>query len=303
MRAVRGKRVLTWFLCGLSGLLFASPAATQGRLRPRALAEVSLRPPPGLRSRSVRFPWDGSLMRGMLLKPSQYVRYVPEYASAHRFYGTWEMVQLLERGARRVAFRLPGSQLSIGEISGEQGGDIGGHHSHESGRDADVGFFMTSADGKPYAGQSFAEFDANGHGLAPNGGLRFDDARNWELISKLVSDADARVQYIFVAHTLRQRLLNEAARRGAAADVIARAAQVMIEPSHGNPHRSHFHVRVYCAPADRPLCKDVAPYWSWYPGMPPDGMYAGASVRTTRASGPLASIASPFGAALHDGLE
>ena len=302
MTVLRSKRTWTWLMCALSGLLFASPGATQGRFRPM-LAEVSLRPPPGLRSRSVRFPWDGSLMRGMRLKQSQYVRYVPEYTSSGRFYGTWELVQLLERGARRVSFRLPGSKLSIGEISGQKGGDIDGHHSHESGRDADVGFFMTTADGKPYEGQSFAEFDAGGRGLAPNGGLRFADARNWELVAKLVSDADARVQYIFVARVLRQRLLTEAARRGAPSDVIARAAQVMVEPSHGNPHRSHFHVRVYCAPADRPACKDVAPFWAWYPGQPRDGMYAGVSAHTTRVSTTAAAIAAPFGPSLHAPLE
>jgi penicillin-insensitive murein endopeptidase len=276
MKASRSQRTITWLLCGLASVLFASPAATQAKPRaPRQPAEVSMRPPPGMRSHSVRYPWDGRLMRGMRLGQSQYVRYVQEYVPTGRFYGTWEMVQLIERAARRVAFRLPGSKLSIGELSSPQGGDIGGHHSHESGRDADVGFFMTTADGKPYEAASFAEFDANGRGLAPNGGLRFDDARNWEMISKLVSDGDARVQYIFVARVIRQRVLQEGMRRGAPAEVIARAGQVMIEPSHGNPHRSHFHVRIYCAPADRPLCKDVSPFWSWYPGMPPEGMYAG----------------------------
>ncbi len=286
------RRTRTTLLCVLACAMFASPAATQGPLRAKSATEVSLRPPPGMRSHSLRFPWDGQLLRGMRLKESQYVRYVPEYVPTGRFYGTWELVQLLERGARRVAFRLPGSKLSMGELSSERGGDIGGHRSHESGRDADVGFFMTDAQGKPYAGQSFAEFDANGRGLWPNGGLRFDDARNWELVSKLVSDADARVQYIFCAHVLRQRLLQEAAHRGANAELIARAASLLVEPAHGNPHRSHFHVRVYCAPADRPLCKDVAPYWPWYPGGAPEG---GLAAENGRARAPSAPLSSPFG--------
>ena len=29
----------------------------------------------------------------------------------------------------------------------------------------------------------------------------FDDARNWELVARLVADPDARVQYVFVART------------------------------------------------------------------------------------------------------
>lgn len=277
MLVARSSHLCTWLLCGLAALLVASPAATQGRLRSRALVEISLRPPPGLRSRSVRFPWDGRLLRAQKLMPSQYVRYVSEYAPSGRFYGTWELVQLVERAARRVAFRLPGAKLSVGELSGQRGGDIGGHGSHESGRDVDLGFYMTAADGRPYEAGAFADFDASGRGLAPNGGLRFDDARNWELVAKLVSDSDARVQYVFVARHLRQRLLSEAARRGAAADLVARASAVLVEPAQGNPHRNHFHVRIYCAPADRPLCRDVAPFWTWYPGAPPEAMYAGVS--------------------------
>jgi penicillin-insensitive murein endopeptidase len=185
-----------------------------------------------------------------------------------RFYGTWQLTQLLERAARRVAFRLPGVRLSLGELSGKEGGDIGGHNSHESGRDADVGFFTRLADGRPYSGTAFAEFDAAGRGLAPNGGLRFDDARNWELVSKLVDDNEARVQYIFVSRGIRQRLLREALRSKAPAEVISRAQAVLVEPAHGNPHRSHFHVRIYCPPADRPLCLDVGPFWTWYPANP-----------------------------------
>jgi penicillin-insensitive murein endopeptidase len=257
-------RLLTLLLCACA-LLSLLPTITYGRV---PAPEVSLRPPPRLRSRSLGYPWEGELVRGLRLRESQYVRYVPEYTKSGRFYGTWQLVQLLERAARRVSARLPGAKLSIGELSSKNGGDIDGHNSHESGRDADVGFFMTRPDGRPYAGVSFAQFDAQGRGLAPNGGLRFDDARNWELVAKLVDDADARVQYIFVANTLRQRLLREAARRKAPAALVARAASVLVEPAHGNPHRSHFHVRIYCAPSDRPGCLDVAPFWAWYPGDP-----------------------------------
>jgi penicillin-insensitive murein endopeptidase len=201
----RLRRLLSLSFVLLALVAVASPAATQGtrttREKARSAREVSLRPPPGLRSRSVRFPWDGRLLRGMRMAESNYARYVPEYAPSGHFYGTWELVQLLERAARRVAFRFPGSRLPLGELSGQSGGDIGGHHSHESGRDADIGFYMTSADGRPYEGMAFANFDARGRGLPPNEGLRFDDARNWELVSKLISDADARPQYIFVARS------------------------------------------------------------------------------------------------------
>jgi penicillin-insensitive murein DD-endopeptidase len=264
-RADRSIRWIAPTLVILVCVLIASPRPTQGQ---HPIKELSLRPPLGLRSRSLGYPWEGRLVRGMQLRESKYVRYVPEYAAAGRFYGTWQLVQLLERAARRVALRLPGSRLSVGELSSKEGGDVVGHRSHESGRDADVGFFMTRDDGRPYAGRAFTRFDARGRGLPPNPGLRFDDARNWELVAKLVDDTDARVQYIFVAHDIKQRLLREAARRRAPAELVSRAAAVLVEPAHGNPHRSHFHVRIYCSPADRSVCLDVGPFWAWYPSAP-----------------------------------
>ncbi len=254
----------------LSPVAIATPRA--GALA-AATAEISLRPPPGLRSRSLGYAWDGELERGLKIHESDYVRYVGEYAPGGNFYGTWELVQLLERAARRVTFRLPGARLSLGELSRESGGHIDGHRSHQSGRDADVGFYMTRADGQPYYTYAFAEMDARGRGLPPNQYLRFDDARNWELVAKLLADGDARVQYVFVATYLRQRLLDEAARRHAPAVLIERAKAALVQPAHGNPHRSHFHVRIYCAPADRRVCEDRAPFWPWYPGTPPGGQF------------------------------
>ena len=279
--ATRSRRISIG-LCLFAALLVFGPAATQGQ-RPSE-SEISLRPKPSLRSRSVGYPWEGQLLRGLRVRQSRYIRYVPEYVPAGRFYGTWQLTQLVERAARRVAARVPGARMSLGELSSRKGGDIDGHNSHESGRDADIGFFMTRADGRPAGSSTFVQFDARGRGLAPHGGLRFDDRRNWELVAKLVHDRDARVQYIFVARVLKHRLLREAQRRGASAEIVSRASSVLVEPAHGNPHRSHFHVRIYCPPEDRPSCLDVGPFWAWYPGRAHD-----AGPAPLRASLDLAS--------------
>lgn len=271
----RGWARLSSALSALCVALACVPTATA---RPRGVRapveEVSLRPPPGMRSKSLSFPWEGRLKNALKLQASEYVRHVNEYATGGHFYGTWELVQLIERASRRVAFRMPGPRLSVGELSRQGGGEIPGHHSHENGRDVDIGFYMTLADGRPYHGFAFADFSANGVGTGPNHMLRFDDARNWELLAKLISDSEARVQHIFVSEAIQQRLLNEGRRRGATAGLLARAKTVMTQPTEGHPHRNHFHVRIYCAPADRPGCKDRPPYYPWYPGVPPSGMYA-----------------------------
>ncbi|HKU43229.1 MAG TPA: penicillin-insensitive murein endopeptidase [Polyangiales bacterium] len=246
-------------------LLAAAPAAAQ-RASLRAVAEVNLRPPPNLRSRSVGYAWDGDLVRGLKLKESRYVRYIGECAGDERFYGTWQLVQLLERAARGVAARFPGARLAIGELSSKHGGDVDGHRSHESGRDADIGFY-TLRDGKPSGVAAFTRIDGSGRSVPA--GLRFDDARNWELVRRLIDDRDAKVQYIFVAKHIRARLLREAARRKVSPELIARAEAILVAPGRGNPHSTHFHVRIYCAVSDRPQCRDVAPFWAWYPGNPP----------------------------------
>jgi len=247
------------------GALLLSPrpvAAEKGQI---AAAAPSL-PKPLRKSRSVGFAWRGKLERGVLLKPNAQLRYVSEYAKTEHFYGTWQLVQLLERAAFQVSQRVPGSRLSVGELSAAQGGNLPGHASHESGRDVDVGFFMLDGAARPMEAFAFAQFDARGRGLAPNVGLRFDVRRNWELVSRLVTDGEARVQYVFVAPAIRQLLLDEGKRVRAPTTVLERAARVMVRPSEKHLHGNHFHVRIYCAPGERPKCQDAPPYWPWYPG-------------------------------------
>lgn len=219
-------------------------------------------------SRSLGYPWSGRLERGVRLAESPTIRYVGEYRARNNFYGTWQLVQLLERAAERVEQRLPGARLSVGELSSERGRRLDGHRSHESGRDADIGFYMTDVAGRPYDAFAFAAFGPDGVGRAPNSMLRFDDARNWELVGKLVADGDARVQHIFVSNAIRARLLREGRRRGAPSRVLARAQLVMSQPS-AHPHENHFHVRIYCNPHERPGCRDRAPFHGWYAGAPP----------------------------------
>lgn len=250
----------------------ASPRAMERAGRPAASAATCDGPRERARrqrSRSIGYAWRGRLENGVLLRESSLVRYAGEYREGGHFYGTSQLVQLLERAAARVHQRLPGARLSVGELSAERGGSLPGHRSHESGRDADIAFYMLDARGRPYEPFAFAAFGADGVGRRPNAMLRFDDDRNWELVARLVADPDARVQHIFVSRTIQRRLLQTAARRRAPRSVVARAEQVMVQPSHGHPHANHFHVRVYCNPHERPRCRDRAPFHAWYPGTPP----------------------------------
>jgi penicillin-insensitive murein endopeptidase len=221
------------------------------------------------RSRSIGLPWAGALRQGVRAIETRYVRYTTEYRANDRFYGTWELVQLLERAAYRVHQRAPGARLSIGELSQAGGGEIVGHNSHENGRDADLAFYMLDARMRPIEPYAFAEFDGDGQGLGANRGLRFDDRRNFELVARLVTDGDARVQHIFVSNPIRRRLLATADALGAPRVIRERLERVLMQPSGPHRHANHFHVRIYCAPSDRPRCADRAPFHSWYPGERP----------------------------------
>jgi len=220
-------------------------------------------------SRSVGLPFSGRLRRGVRVVESDFLRYTGEYRQSSNFWGTWELVQLVERAAYRVHQRAPGAKLSIGELSSESGGDVDGHASHENGRDVDLAFYMLDGRGNPVEPFGFANFRADGTALPPNEGLVFDDRRNFELVKKLLTDGDARVQYIFVAQSLKRRIVAEARRQGTSGRVLERMEAAMVQPAGGHPHRNHFHVRIYCAPADRPACEDRSPFHAWYPGTPP----------------------------------
>jgi penicillin-insensitive murein DD-endopeptidase len=255
-----------WLVSLTLGLSAAVPVATAKR--EQVAVKVPSLPVSMRRSRSLGYAWSGSLTRAVKLKPNANLRYVPEYAPSAHFFGTWQLVQLLERAAQRVAVKLPGARMSVGELSAQSGGNLPGHASHESGRDVDVGFYMLDAKKRPYDAFAFANFDDHGRGQKPNEGLVFDASRNWELVSRLVTDGDARVQYVFVAQGLKSLLLQEGKRQGAAKAVLERVTRALVPPRERHPHGNHFHVRIYCGPEERPKCRDEGPYWPWYPGTP-----------------------------------
>ena len=135
-------------------------------------------------------------------------------------------VDARSRRAGRASARTLGAVLSVGHLSREGGGDVDQHRSHESGRDADVGFFVRSATGRQLMAPHFVSFRADG--TAPTWpGAYFDDAKNWALVASLVGDAQAHVTHLFVASPLRARLLAFAEHAGAPQETRMRAAELM----------------------------------------------------------------------------
>lgn len=226
------------------------------------------------RAVSTGWPWRGRLLDAARLQPTEHVHLVDADVPRGRHFGTIELVGLIARVAARVAARAPGARLQVGELSGERGGNIPGHRSHENGRDVDLGFYFVDAEtGEPVDLPRFVNQTRRGARLESRA-LRFDDVRNWRLVEALATDEVAPVQHAFVHRDLRARLLRAGARLGASAELLERVKRIVISPGVAHPHRNHFHVRIYCpasdVTADRgATCRDRGPYWPWLPSTHP----------------------------------
>jgi penicillin-insensitive murein endopeptidase len=163
------------------------------------------------------------------------------------------LVGLLDRAARRVARRFSDAVLSVGDLSRRGGGELERHHSHESGRDADIGFYLRGANKKPVLADRFLPIDDGGKAKGVSGAA-FDEPRNWALVEALIEDPEARVSHIFVASHLRARLLRYAEGAGVARPLRERAAEVMMQPHRAPLHDDHFHVRIACPEDQRGSC-------------------------------------------------
>jgi penicillin-insensitive murein DD-endopeptidase len=143
--------------------------------------------------------------------------------------------------------------LLIGDLSRRRGGEIAAHSSHESGRDADVGFYFVDPRGTPVEITRFRAVDSQGRAIGERR-LTFDVARNWTLIQAWLTDPQVRVQHIFVAAPLRQRLLRHARERGVSLPLLHRAALALKQPRDGLLHDDHYHVRIACPPRQKSVC-------------------------------------------------
>jgi penicillin-insensitive murein DD-endopeptidase len=234
-------------MCALAAALTFAPGAFPKAGPPvhRTAARAALGPAATRFGRSIGSPTDGHLLGGMHLDETPYLRIVPAYAAADVRWGLEPLVTMLDRAARQVRRQFPDAVTSVGHISRAGGGDVDRHRSHESGRDADVEFFIRSKSGRQLLPSHFVQF--RGDGEAPSWpGAIFDDAKNWLFVSALVSDPEAHVTHIFVAAPLRARLLAYAEKMEAPAAVRMRAAEVLQQPHGALPHDDHFHVRIGC---------------------------------------------------------
>lgn len=211
----------------------------------------------------------GATHRGYLRRPTRLTNRGPGYIRTRprdeARYGTRTLVDAIRRAARSVHAAFPGGHpLRVGDLSSRLGGPHPRHASHQSGRDADLLFYVRDIGGLSVAGPNWLPIDRYGLGLHRSQAVVFDTARNWHLVRTLVLDPHARVKWLFVSKAVKARLLRYAARRETSPRALARATWVLHEPRRGRVHDDHFHLRVGCSPEEAQLgCHEQPPFWPW----------------------------------------
>jgi LysM repeat protein len=186
---------------------------------PRSLSSLSIgRPDAGALLNAVPIP-EGPLWR--VLDP-------------RRAWASEETVAFLTAAVEKVEARFPGSPpLTIGDVSWEHGGPLGRHRSHESGRDADIGWYFLDGPAKD---------------LRKGDAKQLDLARSWALVRAFVTETD--VEHIFMDRKLQALLFHYAVANGENqqwllglfGSVSGRAGAII---EHERGHKTHMHVRFY----------------------------------------------------------
>jgi penicillin-insensitive murein endopeptidase len=148
-------------------------------------------------------------------------------------WGTEETVTALAHAIDAVAAAFPGTPKAfIGDISAKNGGHLHPHISHQSGRDVDLGYYLTGGH-RWYA-------DARSGNL--------DVARTWHLVRTLIADSD--VDLILVDRRIQQTLRGHALEIGEDPTWVDDVFQVSGKSKrpivfHVAGHATHLHVRFY----------------------------------------------------------
>jgi len=155
-----------------------------------------------------------------------------------RNFGTQEMIDAILAAVDTVHAAHPGAHsLVTGDLSRRQGGKLSPHLSHQSGRDADIGYYLHSHVPPKWFRKATAD--------------SLDIPRTWAFVASLL--ADGKVEYIFMDYRL-QRLLYEYARDRAGYS-LQRLLRTFAYPRgagahvgiirHLRGHRDHMHVRFH----------------------------------------------------------
>lgn len=190
-----------------------------------------------LASTPVGYYNQGSLIDGECM-PEEGDGFVQLYRAVGHYWGTTEMIDMLERTASDMARRYPNrDRMQIEDISARDGGDIDPHGSHENGLDVDIQYFK--ADGRESDERlGYAKPMVNNGSVSSN----FDVERNWEMVKAL--HRNGRVQMIFMDQKLQDALISYARSKNEYGSHLKEIQSLR----HVANHQDHLHVRLLCPP-------------------------------------------------------
>ncbi|MEW6433725.1 MAG: penicillin-insensitive murein endopeptidase [Myxococcota bacterium] len=204
------------------------------------LARRFVEDPASLGSVSVGLAEAGRVMNAVRLEPGDaWTLVTPENA-----WGTQETIDGLKLAAQRVRDTVPTAPpLRVNHIGKKEGGYLRPHQSHQSGRDADLGFYY----------QPGVDLQA----MKKRREHSIDLAANWALIRALATEVD--VQFILVDRRIQKVLYDYALSIGEDRgwlDSLFHGPDPLVK--HARRHRDHFHVRFY-APRSQELGRRIQP--------------------------------------------
>ncbi|TMQ21551.1 MAG: penicillin-insensitive murein endopeptidase [Deltaproteobacteria bacterium] len=231
-------------------------------------------------------------------------------------FGTDELIDLVIGVARRMRRQVPGVNLVVADLSGRGGGErIAFHRSHQSGRDADLLYYMRDAAGRPFEPDAMHVFNAAGR-ARDGSGITVDIPRTWLLVKELITASEAPVQWVFMYEPIARKLIEHAQQIGEPEALIERARKICRQPGDSARHDDHMHVRVYCSDTDKAYgCVDMGPmellaeYQAEPPPIdtliralasPPPAAVGEAAPTAVRAATPTAVRAATPPAAVHE---
>jgi penicillin-insensitive murein DD-endopeptidase len=186
-----------------------------------------------------------------------------------RHYGLPRFVAALMRAAAAVEKERPGSKMAFGDLSVQGGGQLMPHWSHRTGRDADLLLYMQTLQGEVLPSADFAPVEADGlaYDKKTSRFMRLDVEREWLLVRALVTDPEARTQWIFCHKNISSLIIQWALARGEPTETVYRAATVLHQPAaKAGLHDDHLHVRTECNTEEaRGGCITGMPHRLWLP--------------------------------------
>jgi len=238
----------------LTGLAWLA-AATLALAKPEPLPEKYEKSPFSLMSLTVGAPNDGHQLRAKRLRDTANLKI--KRSSQSRNYGHPALVLMLKRSADDIAKAVPGTIMLVGDLSSKAGGPLAGHRSHQSGRDADVAFYLRDEKGRQVLPDNFVKIDSEGKVIGRRG-VYFDDERNWQLVRSWLRDKRAGISHVFVASHVRNRILAYARSDNARKKHYEAAMALLHQPKNAALHDDHYHVRITCPDRQKDICVEQA---------------------------------------------